>query len=71
MENKEINASSNTRAQHLRHHHRRRRRYKRQYSRERQSYNSQELRFMLMWVAIAMFLMLLLIPLLTNFFERT
>ena len=52
-----------------RHRYRRRRRRKHLYSAERQSYNSQELRFMITWAAIAVALMLFLIPLVSSLFE--
>ena len=68
-EKQQENTRFSTRKYRLQHQYRRHRRYKRRYSTERQSYNAQEFRIMLMWSAIAVFLMVVLIPLITNFFN--
>lgn len=70
MKEKQLEKESiNTQRQHSSHRRRRHHRYKRRYSTERQSYNAQELRIMLMWSAFAVILMLVLIPLLTSLLD--
>ena len=71
MEEKQnLNTTEKIHRQHSGHHSRRHRRHRQHYSRERQSYNSAELRYILIWGLIAVVLMLLFIPLLTNLFEQ-
>ena len=69
-EKQQSGVSEQVHRNHSTHHHRRHRRHKPQYSRERQSYNSTETRFILMWTLIAVLLMVVLIPLLANLTEK-
>lgn len=69
MEVKQESSVSGSVHRHHSSHHRRRRRKRYHYSRERQSYNRIETRFVLMWTLIAVGLMVLLIPLLANLTE--
>ncbi len=70
MEEKHESVVSGSVHRHHSSHHSRHRRKRYHYSRERQSYNRIETRFVLMWTLIAVVLMVLLIPLLANFAEN-